>query len=210
MTSAQDDLEARIQQFENMANADPDNGMAHFSLGSAYLKAGRAAEAARSLQRCIDLEPGMSKAYELCGQAMIDAGWSDLAVEVLETGHELAGQRGDRLPQEAMAELLVSLGRQPKEIQVSQEQPTDGSFTCKRTGRSGTKLHDPPFKGPVGEWIMENISAETWREWIGQGTKVINELRLDFSREQDQDTYDQHMREFLGIDQELHDKLMKQ
>jgi hypothetical protein len=31
--------EARIAQFEKMAAADPDNDMAHFSLGNAYLRA---------------------------------------------------------------------------------------------------------------------------------------------------------------------------
>ena len=46
-------------------------------------------------------------------------------------------------------------------------------------------------------------AAETWADWIGQGTKVINELRLDLSSEESQDTYDRHMYEFLGIDDEL-------
>ena len=78
-----------------------------------------------------------------------------------------------------------------------------GAFICKRTGRSGTQLPDPPMRGPLGQWIFENISAETWSEWIGQGTKVINELRLDFSRERDQEVYEQHMCEFLGIDPKL-------
>jgi Fe-S cluster biosynthesis and repair protein YggX len=55
----------------------------------------------------------------------------------------------------------------------------------------------------VGQWIFDTISAETWRDWIGQGTKVINELRLDFSRDSDQEIYDRHMREYLGIDDEL-------
>jgi hypothetical protein len=36
---------------------------------------------------------------------------------------------------------------------------------------------------------------------------VINELRLDFSRDQDQETYDQHMREFLGIDSEMYTQI---
>ena len=36
-------LEQRITQFENMAGADPDNEMAHFSLGSVYLEAERLA-----------------------------------------------------------------------------------------------------------------------------------------------------------------------
>ncbi|MHC4908274.1 MAG: Fe(2+)-trafficking protein, partial [Planctomycetota bacterium] len=53
-----------------------------------------------------------------------------------------------------------------------------------------------------GAWIRENISAETWHDWIGQGTKVINELRLDLSREEDQHVFDQQMYEFLGIDEE--------
>ena len=66
----------------------------------------------------------------------------------------------------------------------------------------------PPFKGPVGQWIQENITEETFKTWIAQGTKVINELRLDLSREQDEATYDQHMREFLGIDDAMYEGLM--
>ena len=59
------------------------------------------------------------------------------------------------------------------------------------------------MRGPLGEWIQQHIAAETWSDWIGQGTKVINELRLDFSREEDQAVFDQHMHEFLGIDDEV-------
>jgi Fe-S cluster biosynthesis and repair protein YggX len=79
----------------------------------------------------------------------------------------------------------------------------EGNFICRRTGQPGTRLPGPPFKGSVGVWIGENISAETWHNWIGQGTKVINEMRLDFSRDKDQEIYDQHMREYLGIDEEV-------
>ena len=55
----------RIAQFEKMASADPSNEMAHFSLGNAYLQVGRHAEAAQSLERCIAINPEMSKAYQL-------------------------------------------------------------------------------------------------------------------------------------------------
>jgi Fe-S cluster biosynthesis and repair protein YggX len=64
-------------------------------------------------------------------------------------------------------------------------------------------MPDPPFRGRVGAWIRDHISAETWNDWVGQGTKVINELRLDLSRDEDQATYDQHMYEYLGIDDEV-------
>jgi Fe-S cluster biosynthesis and repair protein YggX len=198
----------RIAQFEHMATADPDNEMAHFSLGNAYLQAERAAEAAVSFERCIELNPDMSKAYELAGQSLIKAGWSDRAVEVLNTGYVKAVERGDQLPRQAMAELLEGLGREAPTISAeveaaAEERASSGTFTCSRTGRDGNQLEDPPFRGPIGEWIHTNIAAETWREWIDQGTKVINELRLDLSRDEDSATYDKHMHEFLGVPEEL-------
>lgn len=197
----------RIAQFEKMASADPSNEMAHFSLGNAYLQAGRFAEAAQSLERCIAINADMSKAYQLCGDAMIKAGWEDKAVAVLERGFHVAASKGDRLPQQGMAKLLESIGRKApilaEEAETAERLREAGAFVCRRTGRPGTKLPGPPFRGPIGAWIGENISAETWRQWIGQGTKVINELRLDFTRERDQELYDQQMREYLGIDDEV-------
>lgn len=198
----------RIAQFEKMASADPTNEMAHFSLGKAYLDAGRHAEAARSFERCVELAPDMSKAYQLGGQAMIGAGWVDKAVDVLTRGYETAARKGDLMPRNAIAEILRSVGREPpmlaKEVDEAAERiRASGAFICQRTGRPGSKLPRPPFKGPVGQWIFDNISAETWKDWIGQGTKVINELRLDFSNDRDQATYEQHMREYLGIDSQL-------
>ncbi len=198
----------RIAQFEKMTAADPTNEMAHFSLGNAYLQAGRSAEAALSLERVIEMSPGMSKAYQLCGQAMIGAGWTDKAVDILTKGHAVAAQRGDRMVEQAISALLVSIGRtpptSPRPDDPESAAPTgDGGFHCRRTGRAGTRMPSAPMRGAVGNWIFENISAETWKDWIGQGTKVINELRLDFSRDRDQEVYDQHMREYLGIDEEV-------
>jgi Fe-S cluster biosynthesis and repair protein YggX len=196
----------RIAQFEKMAREDPTNDMAHFSLGNAYLQAGRAAEAAKALENCIAVNPHMSKAYQLAGQAMIDAGWADKAVAVLNKGYEVATSKGDRMPQQAIAELLKSIGREPPKVAATPSVAASGGgggFTCRRSGRPGTKMPSPPFRGSLGQWIAEHISQETWRTWIGQGTKVINELRLDLSRDQDQEVYDAHMREFLGIDDEV-------
>ena len=206
------DLDDRILRFENMAAADPDNEMAHFSLGTAYQQANRHAEAATSFEKCIAINPEMSKAYQLAGQAMVDAGWSDKAVDVLNRGYEMAAKKGDNLPKNAIAELLESIGRTPPTLDPTIEEAAnaaggDSGFTCQRTGRPGTQLEEPPMRGPIGEWIQQNISAQTWQQWIGQGTKVINELRLDFSREEDQDTYEQYMHEYLGIDDALKEKL---
>ena len=201
------DISTRIAQFDKMAHDDPDNDMAHFSLGSAYLQAGRAAEAAGSFERCIELNPEMSKAYQLAGEAMIRAGWADKAVATLNKGYEIAAGKGERMPQEAIADLLKSIGREPPHLSAqvleqAEKVKSGGAFVCRKTGRPGTKLAKAPMRGPVGQWIQDNIAAETWRAWIAQGTKVINELRLDLSRERDAETYDEHMQEFLGVDQD--------
>ncbi|MFO0861352.1 MAG: Fe(2+)-trafficking protein [Phycisphaerales bacterium] len=199
------DIAQRIAQFENMVQADPTNDMAHYSLGNAYAQAGRHRDAAESYVRCFRINRDMSKAYQLAGAEFIACNDKPLAAEVLKEGYTVAAQRGDFMPKKAIADLLKQLGEAIPEVAGAKVEAAlpEGTFVCKRTGRPGTKLARPPFKGPIGQWIFDNISAETWREWIGQGTKVINELRLDLSRDDHAETYDQHMREYLGIDENL-------
>jgi Fe-S cluster biosynthesis and repair protein YggX/DNA-binding SARP family transcriptional activator len=216
------DIAARIAQFENMCQADPENEMAHFSLAGAYAQAGRFAEAAGSYLRCAAIAPGMSKAYQLAGECYLKAGDRASAAEALEKGYVVATERGDLMPQRAIADMLRQLGRlvpepAPRQSAVvglgtprQAEDLPPGTFICARTGRPGTKMDRPPFKGSVGQWIADNIAKETWQAWIAQGTKVINELRLNLSVEHDSEVYDAHMREFLGIDDELYDRLKGQ
>ena len=193
----------RITQFENMAQADPDNDMAHFSLGNAYFQAERWPEAAASFRRCTEINPAMSKAYQLGGEAMINSGDKDSAVEFLTKGYRIAAERGDRMPMDKIGELLESLDAPVPVIETAKTTAAEntGEFRCQCTGRLGTKMKDPPFRGPLGEYIRDHISEETWQAWIQQGTKVINELHLDFSRETDQRIYDQHMIEYLGLEE---------
>lgn len=200
------DLQERIARFENMAQADPENEMAHFSLGQAYAQAGRHRDAADAFLRCVEIAPAMSKAWQLAGQALIEAGLREQAVDVLSRGVQEAERRGDRMPAQAMRQLLEELGAPaPEPVESAQPAPGagEGDFVCARTGMPGQKLPAPPFKGPLGRWIYENITAQTWRAWIAQGTKVINELRLDLSRDEDSAVYDRYMCEFLGVDEEL-------
>ncbi|MEM9165419.1 MAG: Fe(2+)-trafficking protein [Planctomycetota bacterium] len=204
------DLETRIAQFEKMAGDDPDNDMAHFSLGGAYQQAGRFADAAECYVRCFTINPAMSKAYQLAGAALIADDQTERAGQILLEGYVAAGERGDLMPKKAMGDMLDQLGLDKPEVEEKKPEAADGSFVCRRTGKPGTQLPRPPFKGPIGEWIHQNISKQTFDDWIGQGTKVINELRLDLSRDQDSETYDAHMREFLGIDDMMYQELTGQ
>ena len=171
--------------------------------------------AARSLERCLEINDQMSKAYQLAGEALIEAGEKERAAGVLEKGYVLAAGRGDLMPKNAIAELLARIGREPPKVEEKAPGPPGpeqgaGAFICQQTGQPGTQLSEPPMRGAMGQWIHENISAETWSDWIGQGTKVINELRLDFSRDEDQHVFEQQMCEFLGLDPALYEKITGQ
>ena len=200
-------LDDRIAQFEKMCREDPDNDMAHFSLGGAYNQAGRFAEAADAYTKCYELNPGFSKAYQMAGAALMATQNTDQAAKVLLDGYHIAHTKGDLMPKKAIAEMLETLGVEIPQLEDTGPELPEGSFQCQVTGKPGHQMPRPPFKGPVGQWIHDNVSNETFQAWIRQGTKVINELRLDLSNEEDAEVYDQHMREYLGIDDALLAKL---
>jgi Fe-S cluster biosynthesis and repair protein YggX len=178
--------------------------MAHFSLGSALLEAGRPDDAGPSFQRVLALNSQNSKAYELLGRSQIDAGHEDLAVQSLTNGYRIAHRRGDLMPMKEMASMLEKLGApvpdmEQKKVAAAPGAAVDG-FECRRCGGGGPKLAERPFKGELGEMILASVCASCWKEWIGMGTKVINELRLPMFDPQAQEVYDKHMKEFLLID----------
>lgn len=185
------DLQDKIDRFENMATADPSNDMAHFSLGSAYLDAERYADAVKSFEVCVKLNPDMTRAMELCGSALVQLGKKSEAEAMLVQGYEQSASRGEMRVKDGIAAIMSSAGMTIPTIETEATAPT------------GKALEEAPLPGVIGKWIVENIDADTWTAWIGQGTKVINELRLDFSREEDQKSYEDYMVEFLGVPSDI-------
>lgn len=49
---------------------------------------------------------------------------------------------------------------------------------CQKSGKESLGLEKPPFPGQAGQRIYENISAESWQEWLKLQTMLINEHRL--------------------------------
>ena len=197
-------IEQKIQQFKTMAEADPENELGHFSLAKAYLEAGQAADAITSFERVLKLNPGYSKAYQLLAEAQLKLDHKTDAITTLKRGHEVATQRGDVMPRKAMADLLRQLGEPVAEPAAPAGAPGEAAdasgFTCTRCGRPHGKMPERPFKGPLGERIHREICSACWKEWIGMGTKVINELGLPLASPKAQEVYDQHMREFLMLE----------
>lgn len=193
-------IDDRIAQWEQMAREAPDD-MAYFSLGSAYRDAERFEDADAAFAKAIELNPEMSRAYQLRSQVLLKLAKDDEAADVLTRGYAVAARRGDVMPQRAMASLLQKLGRPLPEVETPRTAEDLGAdqIIDRRSGRPQPRLAGPPMRGPVGQFIYDHFGQHTWREWIGQGTKVINELRLDLSDPRAQKAWDQNIREFLNL-----------
>lgn len=193
--------DSRIEQFQKMALADPDNELGHFSLGKAYEDAGRDGEAVGAYEKAIALNSTLSKVYQLLGGALVRLGKKEEAIARLTQGIKVADERGDTMPREAMVKLLRGLGAPLPTIKSSSAAPAtgEGEVLCSRCGQVKKRMAGPPYSNAQGKMIYDRVCADCWGEWIHMGTKVINELRLPLSDPQAQKVFDQHMIEFLCL-----------
>jgi len=195
------DIHSRIEQFKKMASDDPNNELGHFSLGRAYLEAGIYDSAATSFQRVIEINPNMSRAYQLLATSLLRQNEKDKAIHYLTEGVKIAHERGDMMARNDMVKMLQDNGAAVPELKKTEvDRPVgEGELLCNRCGRIGPRLPEPPFSNALGKEIQEKTCAACWREWIGMGTKVINEMRLPLADPQAQKIFDQHMIEFLNL-----------
>ena len=81
-----------------------DGALLRFSIGSEYLKAGDASNAAAQLRAAVERDPDYSAAWKLLGRALAEAGRAEEALEAFERGIAVATERGD---QQAAKEMTV-------------------------------------------------------------------------------------------------------
>src|SRR3954462_11982063 len=196
------DTASRIEQFRKMANDDPTNELGHFSLGRALLDAGQDAEAVASFDRALEINANLSKAYQLAAQALLKLNQRDRAIARLTEGVKIADARGDVMPRGEMVRMLQDLAAPVPELASAKQAAApigEGEVKCRRCGKVKAKMPAPPFRNAFGKEVYENICADCWRDAIGQGTKVINELRLPMNDPQASKVWDQHIREFLNL-----------
>jgi Fe-S cluster biosynthesis and repair protein YggX len=203
-------LQDRISQFRKMANDDPDNELGHYRLGQLLMEDKQYGEAIGSFRRTLELSPQFSKVYHLLALCLLNSDKRDEAVTVLRQGHAVADERGDNMPRDEMARMLVELG-EPAPVSKRAAAPASGpqsgtGFRCQRptcmTGSRARQLPTPPMKDATGKRIYETICADCWTDWLkNYSIKVINELRLDLSTDRGQEEYDRYMREFLGFEE---------
>ncbi len=49
---------------------------------------------------------------------------------------------------------------------------------CRKYDKELAGLAVPPYPGPKGQEIYENVSQQAWQEWLAQQTMLINEKQL--------------------------------
>ena len=52
---------------------------------------------------------------------------------------------------------------------------------CVKLGREAEGLERPPYPGPLGQRIFEQVSKEAWQAWIRHQTMLVNENRLSLA-----------------------------
>ncbi|MDO6459996.1 tetratricopeptide repeat protein [Granulosicoccaceae sp. 1_MG-2023] len=94
--------------FEQMLELGKDNALLRFTLGSAFHRQGRYAEAVEHLQQAVSYSPEYTAAWKLLGRSLADAGRSEEAAKAFEQGLLAARGNGDK---QAEKEITVFLKR---------------------------------------------------------------------------------------------------
>ncbi len=71
------------------------------------------------------------------------------------------------------------------------------SIFCAKLQRLAPALAKPPYPGPLGQKVFEQISAEAWALWLKQQTMLINEYRLNLLEPTARDFLNAEMAKFL-------------
>ena len=73
------------------------------------------------------------------------------------------------------------------------------NFICKKTNKPDSPIPFPPLKGPLGQWLIDNIGQKAWALWQEQQTKLINENRLDPTVANDKEQIKAAMIQYFNI-----------
>ena len=87
----------RIEPLKKVLAIDPNDDVAWFGLGKAYMEDGNFAEAVQALRRCISVKPNYSAAYYALAQSLRTLNRIDECREVCVTGIEVSTKNGDAM-----------------------------------------------------------------------------------------------------------------
>jgi Fe-S cluster biosynthesis and repair protein YggX len=73
-------------------------------------------------------------------------------------------------------------------------------INCAKLGIEAEGLDSPPFPGPKGQHIFENVSKQAWQEWLNMQTMLINEHKLASFESEARKFLEQEREKFLFAD----------
>lgn len=74
------------------------------------------------------------------------------------------------------------------------------SVFCRKYQQELEGLERPPYPGPKGQEIFENVSKQAWQEWLDQQTMLINEKHLNMMDASARTFLNEQMEKFLSGD----------
>ncbi len=96
----------KIDQLKALLERDPDDEVALFGLGKAWLKLKNYPEAVGALERCIAVKPDYSAAYQALAVALYKGGQVDRSREIGRKGIEVSKAKGDLMVTQQLEHFL--------------------------------------------------------------------------------------------------------
>jgi predicted Zn-dependent protease len=87
----------RIEPLKKVLAMDPNDEVAWFGLGKAYMDDGNFEEAAKALRQCVTVKPTYSAAYYALAQSLQKLHRTDECRKVTMTGIEVSTKNGDAM-----------------------------------------------------------------------------------------------------------------
>lgn len=103
-----------IGRYKQVIELDPADVLGYYSLGNAYLDAGKKREAVDTLEKAIEVDPTHSASYLSLGLALEALGDTPKARRIYERGIQVAAERGDMMTQKKMESRLSHFERSEK------------------------------------------------------------------------------------------------
>jgi predicted Zn-dependent protease len=101
--------QSRIDIFRQMAEAQPDDAMVWYGLGSEYVKLEQWSEAVEALRHVLRINPDYTAAYQMLGSALASMGDSEEARRTWTEGIETATRTGAWKARSHMEGLLAGV-----------------------------------------------------------------------------------------------------
>lgn len=99
----------KIEPLKKILAIDPNDDVAWFGLGKAYMDDGNFEEAAKALRQCVTVKPTYSAAYFALAQSLRTLNQLDECRTVISTGIEVSTKNGDAMVTKNLEAMKSSL-----------------------------------------------------------------------------------------------------